>query len=686
MKTILVASLLFFANMSFASSFQKEMKRDLASHSLSALLFVSISYTALSNAESTAEPEGSTQVLESTVEPKKRSAWFARWIGKMLRAIAFVAQKQADDNQQQAEIHEQGAEAYQKLADASSSNSKSWFQKLADWFRSKVAWFRGQSEQKQKQADLYNTKADYVETLSKACTVDSDCVLVEKSCCGCKSGGEYKAIHKTAEESYNELLQKRCSASSPCPSNWYGCDHFEARCENSRCVVEQNKEWLMQECHSNMQFELDDKQVASFKAEGATNISCSSGLISAKDPNVWWRPYPSEGRCHVTGSAVPSSPLSTTFPPPTLSEQEKDARLKECEGKLNEMLEGGMHKCLSQGEVAVNNRQRAELLAGGATNVVCNTSSWPTDHNIWAAGYPQGSCYEPGGPKTYSGLTEVSSDIWSLEQKKNKLRSCRKWMVRVAQLDNMDRQMQQCKLDIEQVRMQRNRQALIDAGVAPENIDCFSHPTMCMVIDSMPRSRTVCHYAPELQPGTPEVTSWYIERAGGVCYDKTAVTKPSPTDSMGSHGRTPPATTAEKEALLAGCKKNLARLQQPIAIGPCGTGSTDLVLQILDDARTNREIKRGNMQRATAAYKKDSSNLNLNAQYVKATNEEFREAQLQVTAAYNRAREVHPGAPELNFNTWQKKNYWKSACWKEKRAAFLARQPVEQPSSSIGSE
>ena len=571
MKTILVAILLFFANVSFASSFQKEVKRELASHSLSTLLFVSVSYTALSSAESPAEPEGSTQVTSEVQQ--KSSAWFApfRWIAKMFRAIASKFQKTADENKKQAEIYEEGADTYQNLADSTSDSQQAgWFQKLADWFRSRVAWFFGQAKENQNQADLYNTRADYVEAASKACTADSDCVLVEKSCCGCKSGGEYKAIHKTAEESYNELLQERCSASDiMCKMSLrLGCEEFKAKCENQRCVVRNdNKEWRMHQCLNNMQEELDNRQRASLESEGATNVIC--GNTAYHSSYVWWAPYPSQGNCYAENSTnpiPPASPLSML--PPTLTEAEKAAKVKECETKLNEMLEGGMHQCLSQGEVAVNNRQRAELLAGGATNVVCDTSNWPTDYNIWAAGYPQGSCYEPGVSMYGSGFGGVSGDIWTLEQKKDKLQSCRKWMVRVAQLANMDRDMEQCKLDIEGVRMQKNRQALIDAGVAPENIVCFSHPTICAVADSMPRSRTVCYYAPELQSGTPEVTSWYIERAGGICYDKTAATKPSPTDSMGSHGRTPPASTAEKEAFLAGCKKNLARLQQELRPTP----------------------------------------------------------------------------------------------------------------------
>lgn len=103
----------------------------------------------------------------------------------------------------------------------------------------------------------------------------------------------------------------------------------------------------------------------------------------------------------------------------------------------------------------------------------------------------------------------------------------------------MDRQMAQCKVDIEQVRIQRNRQKLLDAGVDAGNIECFSHRTV-----------------------DDNVQSWYVERAAGLCNDKTASSKPSRSQSMGSAGRTAPTTDAEKAALLKACQKNLARLQK----------------------------------------------------------------------------------------------------------------------------
>ena len=97
---------------------------------------------------------------------------------------------------------------------------------------------------------------------------------------------------------------------------------------------------------------------------------------------------------------------------------------------------------------------------------------------------------------------------------------------------------------------------------------------------------------------------------------------------------------------------------------PCGTRSTDSILQALDDARTNREIKRGNMERAKSAQEEYA--------YEQAK-QEFKSAQEQASIAYNRAHASHPGVPELNWDTWKKKNHWKSSCWKKKRAHFLQR-------------
>lgn len=69
-----------------------------------------------------------------------------------------------------------------------------------------------------------------------SCNRDSDCVLVSKDCCGCNSGGESIAIHKSLERDYNDQLRKTCSAGQAC-FQWYRCDDFEASCHSQKCSV-----------------------------------------------------------------------------------------------------------------------------------------------------------------------------------------------------------------------------------------------------------------------------------------------------------------------------------------------------------------------------------------------------------------------------------------------------------------
>ena len=71
------------------------------------------------------------------------------------------------------------------------------------------------------------------------CQTDSDCVLVDKDCCGCVSGGDSIAIHKSQENIYNKDLQSRCAAavdSSKACATWDRCAEFQAQCRNSKCI------------------------------------------------------------------------------------------------------------------------------------------------------------------------------------------------------------------------------------------------------------------------------------------------------------------------------------------------------------------------------------------------------------------------------------------------------------------
>ena len=69
------------------------------------------------------------------------------------------------------------------------------------------------------------------------CSTDSDCVLVNKDCCGCNAGGESIAINRSQENTYNSALKSRCSRDlRACPA-WYRCKEFKAQCLSSKCVA-----------------------------------------------------------------------------------------------------------------------------------------------------------------------------------------------------------------------------------------------------------------------------------------------------------------------------------------------------------------------------------------------------------------------------------------------------------------
>ena len=74
-----------------------------------------------------------------------------------------------------------------------------------------------------------------------SCTQDKDCVLVSKDCCPCSHGGEYIAINKTKEKSYENKRKAQCPALA-CPA-WFRCGEWEdkARCINSQCSAIKKK-------------------------------------------------------------------------------------------------------------------------------------------------------------------------------------------------------------------------------------------------------------------------------------------------------------------------------------------------------------------------------------------------------------------------------------------------------------
>ena len=71
------------------------------------------------------------------------------------------------------------------------------------------------------------------------CQADTECVLVKVSCCSCRSGGQFAAVHKSQKEAFNRDLEKRCSTEEfrTCVDENLCDDIQQARCENSTCMT-----------------------------------------------------------------------------------------------------------------------------------------------------------------------------------------------------------------------------------------------------------------------------------------------------------------------------------------------------------------------------------------------------------------------------------------------------------------
>ncbi|MCY4512493.1 MAG: hypothetical protein OXB86_02250 [Bdellovibrionales bacterium] len=90
--------------------------------------------------------------------------------------------------------------------------------------------------------DLFRTRqsSDPVSPQTKVpCAKDSDCILVNKDCCGCRAGGDSIAIHKSQESDYNNKWKEACSIQSPLCKQWYRCELFQIQCRDFQCVATQ---------------------------------------------------------------------------------------------------------------------------------------------------------------------------------------------------------------------------------------------------------------------------------------------------------------------------------------------------------------------------------------------------------------------------------------------------------------
>ena len=315
--------------------------------------------------------------------PPPRQGFFQSWLERIasgFRRIGSLFQKKADEDNKKADSYEKGANTYEALAktyrdkgDAKSKETASWFQKIADQFRRVVALFRGKAKENQKQADSYNQRAREIES-------------------GINPGGGVSNL---------------------------------------------NKEEEMGRCLSKMQDELTERQRATLEAEGAEGVACAIAGW-AVGPGIWWASYPTRGWCHSINSPIPpaSAQASSSMPLPSITEAEKDKRLKACWNKLNGMLEEGMAHCLAKGQEAVNARQREELFAQGAALVDCQNGHFVSGPHIWYTPYPQGNCiaayygYEAiDREKGLRGFGTAKAHFQPLNWKEDKLKSCRKWWM-----------------------------------------------------------------------------------------------------------------------------------------------------------------------------------------------------------------------------------------------------------------
>ena len=291
-----------------------------------------------------------------------------------------------------------------------------------------------------------------------------------------------------------------------------------------------------------------------------------------------WYVEKAEGLCYdTTANQQPS--LSDSMgsdgqnPPTTVAE--KKTHLTACRthvASLEEELgvspmDRQMMQCKLEIELvrAAINRELLESAGVSAENIECYYH--PKDNSqvqSWYIERAQGRCYD----KTAATKPSLSDSIGSegrtppetKEEKAAALKACQTNLAlskRYLEVPSMDKQMAQCKVEVEQLRIKRNRQLLESAGVSAENIECYSHTFNCMTA----ASGRVCR--PGFLSNEVEFGSWYIERAAGICYDKTmADAKPPISTSMGSAGRTPPETEAQKLAYLTACRTSLARLQE----------------------------------------------------------------------------------------------------------------------------
>ena len=78
-----------------------------------------------------------------------------------------------------------------------------------------------------------NSQATSFVTASQGNTI-----LVQKTCCPCRSGGQLIAISKSQEGSHNSNLRMRCSAHAGNCRLSVNCPQWKTQCQNSLCSTD----------------------------------------------------------------------------------------------------------------------------------------------------------------------------------------------------------------------------------------------------------------------------------------------------------------------------------------------------------------------------------------------------------------------------------------------------------------
>ncbi len=68
----------------------------------------------------------------------------------------------------------------------------------------------------------------------KACEIDSDCVQVRASCCGCSEGGEDTCLNNDFSERWENSMDNDCGGTACIQV--YNCPEASCQCINNTCL------------------------------------------------------------------------------------------------------------------------------------------------------------------------------------------------------------------------------------------------------------------------------------------------------------------------------------------------------------------------------------------------------------------------------------------------------------------